>query len=120
MGQQHFHGRVGLEGQVRGEHLVHHHAKRVEVGAAIKLISALPHGLFGRHVLRRADHHPGARQSQAGILTHARLFHFGNAEVENLDHLAIGSVHQRDVVWLDVAMDHAQLVRRVQRAGALA
>ena len=117
--KQHFHRGVGLEGQVGGEHLVHHNAERIKVSPAVKLVSTLPHGLFGRHVLRRANHHTGTCQRQAGALTHARLFHFGDPKVENLDHLALRSIHQRNIVGLDVTMNHSQLVRRFQCHGGL-
>ena len=45
------------ERRVAGEHLVQHHAQRVDVGAGGDL--PLAHRLLGRHVVRRAQRHAG-------------------------------------------------------------
>ena len=60
--QNHLHRSFRLEGQFARQHTVHDNAERVEVGAAVDFIAALPHGLLGRHVLGGANHHAGLRQ----------------------------------------------------------
>ena len=55
--------RVGvLVGRAAGERLVEHHAEGPEVGPAVDVLVAAR--LLGRHVERRAEHAPGARQAR--------------------------------------------------------
>ena len=95
-------GGVALEGHTAGEHLVEHDADGVEVGRWADGQSAC---LFGREVLRGA--HDRAGLGHLGVATGTR-----DAEVGDLE-LAVG-LHQ-DVLRLDVAVDHALLVRDAER-----
>ncbi len=56
------HEGVGVERHLAGQHLVHDAADRVDVDA---VIGRLPLRLLGRHVLGRAEDHPGLRQARA-------------------------------------------------------
>jgi hypothetical protein len=85
--------RLGLEGLVAGEELVHHGADREDVGA---LVDPLAPDLLGRHVVRRAHDRP-----RLGHLGGAEP---GQAEVHDL-HRARGQ--QVDVRGLEVAVDDA-------------
>ena len=97
----HLVGRTSRERNRSGEHLVEDDAQRVDVGALIERDSL---HLLGRHVVRRADDPP--RFGQAGILE--RL---GQSEVG--DGHAPAAVDE-NVLRLQVAMNHALLVRRLQ------
>ncbi len=89
------------EGRVAREHLVEHHAERVDVGARIRRGAA---GLLEGHVLRRAHHVPARLLQVAGQV--------GEAEIEHLHLLAtVGRVHEEEVLRLDVAVHDAGLVR---------
>jgi hypothetical protein len=107
------HGRRArrLERQHAGEHLVRHHAQRVEVGAAVDL--AVAGALLGAHVRRRADGHPGGREARVAPLDHRPR----DAEVG--DHGAVAVVVEEDVVGLDVAVHHAARVGVGERVGHL-
>ena len=90
--------------QVAGQHLVHRHAERVEVGREHRA----PLELFGRHVRRAADDGRAVR----GDLEEAR-----RAEVADLQQAAVG---HEDVRRPEVAMDDALLVRVLDGVGDLA
>ena len=93
------------EGHAPGEHLEEDDAERIHVGA---WVAADAGGLFGRHVLGRArDDRARRRVARPGLARDLR-----EAEVDQLDDLApVGSVHQEEVLRLDVAVDHARPVR---------
>ena len=67
--------------------------------------------LFGAHVGRGPDRHPGLGQP----VRRRRLERAGDAEVGH-QRLAVG---EQDVLRLDVAMDHALAVGMVERVGDL-
>ena len=90
--------------QHAGEHLVHRHAERVDVGGE----DGLAMELLGRHVGRAADHGGAVRRD----LDEAR-----RAEVGDLQEPALGDQH---VARPQVAMDDALLVRVIERVADLA
>ena len=110
--RQDAHEGVRVEGHLPGEHLVHDHAERVDVGA---LVDGLPRRLLGRHVVRRAEDHPGLGElaRAAADLGHAEVEHLHEARVVPL-------LDDEDVVRLQVAVDDAARVGRVERGGDLA
>ena len=83
------------------EHLVQHHAHRIDVAARIELLAL---HLLGTHVVRRPDDQPRLRHPLM------RLGHARDAEVHQLD---LALVIDEDVLRLDVAVDDALLVRRL-------
>ena len=87
-----------LYGSTPGQHLVHRHAERVDVGGK----HGLAMELLGRHVGRAADHGGAVR----GDLDEAR-----RAEVGDLQEPALG--HQ-DVARPQIAMDDAVLMGVVE------
>ncbi len=93
-------GRAALEGKAAREHLEEHAPERVEVDRGRGLGAAR---LLGRHVLGRAEHEAGRGDAQFAL-------HLGQAEVEDLDEVAVLVVEQEDVVGLDVAVDDVELV----------
>ena len=99
--------RVGGKGHLAGEHLVQHDAEGIDIGPAV---DGLHEGVFGRHVLRRADAGAGARQARRLVQ------HLGDAEIgQQGTHVP---AHQ-NVAGFDVAVDQALLVRMVQRSRQL-
>ena len=105
--RQHLRRRAAAEGQGAAEHFVEHQADGVEVAAAIHRFGPR---LFGREVLRRADHHAAAGDAGgAGRARHAEIADVGVA----------GLVDQ-DVGRLEVAVDHAAQVRCAEPGGDLA
>ncbi len=92
-------------GQVACEHLIEHHAHRVEIGAGIDV--GPEDQRLGRHVIGRAQGHPRHRQPVLpGIVD------LGEAEVGHL-HLAVGV--DEYIGRLDVAVDDAQRMRGGER-----
>ena len=93
------------------DHLVEEAGERVDVAARVDVA---PRDLLGRHVERRADDLAGARQ----LLGAGDGGDFRQPEVDQLRrlaHLAIGS--EDDVGRLEIAMDDAGGVRRVEPPG---
>ncbi len=89
-----------------GQQLVEDHARGKEVRPAV---DGLAHELLGRHVARGAEHHAG--------LGEVRGLEPRNAEIGDLR----GAVGEDDDVGrLDVAVDHAVLVRVLERLEQLA
>ena len=100
-------GRGPLERRLAGQHLVDQDAQRVQVGLVADLGG--PADLLGGHVGGRPQGPPGGRQG-GGVEV------LGDPEVGQLD-LALAGDHQ--VRRLEVAVDHAVLVRVVQRVADL-
>ena len=112
---QHRHERVrhvvAREGSLSAQHLVEDGTECPDVGV---LVDGLAFGLLGRHVGRRAEHHPDARsrgrQGNRQRDHTARRLHslerFGEAEVEHL-HAAVG--RHLDIRGLQIAMVDAVL-----------
>ncbi|MCZ7678355.1 MAG: hypothetical protein M5U28_06110 [Sandaracinaceae bacterium] len=101
------------EGRAPGQHAVEERARRVDVGARAHGVSV---ELLGRGVARRPDEHAGGGQAPVG----ARVHQLRDAEVEQLDQLAAArDRHEEDVRWLEVAVHHAGLVRRLERGQRL-
>ncbi|OQA10463.1 MAG: hypothetical protein BWY66_00179 [bacterium ADurb.Bin374] len=93
MHQSHGVGVVGYEGQVADDHLVEGDADRVDVGSVIHV--TFSEGLFGRHVIGRAEREAASRL--AGV-----QLRLGDAEIGEF-HLSVA--RQEDVAGLDVPMD---------------
>ena len=71
--------RVGMKRRAAGEHFVHHHAQRINIGARVEFIAPHAGSLLERHICGRAEHH-------AGLRVHAGFAQLGNAEIDELDH----------------------------------
>jgi hypothetical protein len=113
--EQHLGDRLGVDGQVTGEHLVHDDAQGIDVrGGADHGAGAA--GLFRAHVRRRAHDQTGGRLVLAA---HGRIEQFGHAEVEDLDDRARGAFDDEDVVRLEIAVDDAGVVGGVEGRGDL-
>ena len=111
---EHAHEGLGVERHVAGQHLVQDAAGGVDVDAMVGLVAL---GLLGRHVLGRAEDHPGARQPRAALVERR---HLGDAEVEHLDEVGPPLARdQVDVLRLHVAVDDALIVRGAERAADL-
>jgi hypothetical protein len=93
--------RIAREWRLADEHLVRHHAERVDVGAVVG-------GWIGRRLLRRHVGRCAQRDAGAGqVRRRGGVAHrFGDTEVRNQGVAA----RQEDVLRLDVAMDDAVLV----------
>ena len=91
------------------QQLVEHDAEREEVRAPVELLAL---DLLGRHVRRAADHVARARQ-----LGGRGLGELADPEVGDLDPAVL---RHEDVGRLDVAVQHAALVRVPERFGDLA
>ncbi len=89
---------------------VERRADAEDVGAAVDAFSET-HRLLGRHERRRAERRAGTR------LVAPRLAYTRDAEVEELHHVLL---RNEDVRGLDVAVDDADLVERLQRVERLA
>jgi hypothetical protein len=93
------------ERRLARQHLVQHGRQRVLVGAAIHLLVIR---LLRAHVERRADRGAGPGQPLVGVER------AGDPEIGHERRAVPG---EEDVPGLDVAVDHAVLVRVLQRAG---
>ena len=106
--------RLSFEGLLPGQHLEQHAAEREEVGARVRFE---PFDLLRSHVLERAEN--GAlrgdarrrrRRHRAGAGDRRRV-RFREAEVEQLR----ARLRQHHVAGLQIAMDDASAMRRVER-----
>ena len=100
---------VALERPRARQHLVHHHAQREDVGALVEWVAT---HLLRRHIANGAHDHPEACQDTGDgrrRIGPGRVHQFRHAEVKNL-HAPIASKEQ--VVWLQISMDDATVVRR--------
>ena len=98
---------LGLERRHAGEHLVEHHAQRVEVGTAVERLAL---GLLRREV--RGGPHDRSVLSE-GRITAAHKGG-GNAEVGDLH---VAAVRNEDVAELDVTVDEACGMGGAERSG---
>ena len=114
-------GRLSGEGQLAGEHLVHDHAQRVDVGGRGHAAAG---DLLGGHVFRGPDHPRGP--GEPGFHT-AGLQRTGDAKVGD-DHARggarpfprrVAALHEEHVAALEVPVDHALGVRRGQAVAHL-
>ena len=99
-----------FERRAAREHSVPDRGKRVLVAARVQRL--LAHGLFGTHVVQRADDHAGTSESMR-----LRIRALGDAKIHH-HHGALRAL-QHDVLRLHVAMHDARTMRRVQREGCL-
>ncbi len=111
-----FHRRLGVEGELAGEHLVEDDRQRVDVAARVEHLALR---LLGRHELRRAEDHALLREhDRAG--PQLALGHLGEAEVEHLGVVAQAAVGgEEDVLRLEIAVDDPLEVRLLEGAAAL-
>ena len=110
------------ERQRARRHLVQHDAEREEVGARVELLAAR---LLRRHVRDRADRRArDSSDSFAVVRVRRRPTRVGGRSADQLgqpevEHLRLAARGDEDVGGLDVAMDDALRVRRVERVGDL-
>ena len=95
---------LAVKRQLAGDHLVHHYADRIEVGAAVDAL--FTRRLLGADVVDRADRLVGGGEGLG-------IRQLRNAEVGHLD---LPAAEQHDVLRLDVAVDNAAEMRVLQRA----
>jgi hypothetical protein len=97
--------RVAGKGDAPGEHLVQHHAERVDVGADVHTFGF---GLFGGNVLRRADEH---------FVRKRRFAALGEARQAKVGEINVPVAVNQNVRRFDVAVQHALRVGVRQRSG---
>ncbi len=102
------------ERPLAGQQLVDHAPDRVDVRPRVGLLAA---ALLGRDVARRTEHLARVRQP---VLERLELrVQPGQPEVDHLDHDRAVALFEEDVLGLEVAVDHARLVRRADRLADL-
>ena len=92
-------------GSSPAQHVVAEHAQRVDVAAAVDV--ELARGLLGRHVVRRAE-----RARRVGA---HRIERTQQRDAEIREHRATAAALEQNVLGLEIAMDDAVAVRRVER-----
>jgi len=97
-----------LKGQNAEQQFVEDHAERIQVGA---VISGQPQRHLWSHVFRRAHRH--AKGGQTGVKVGA----FAQAEVSQVDVVAVALALDEDVAGLQVAVQHIMGVPIFQRLG---
>ena len=95
---------LAAEGRFAGEHGKHHHPQGVQVSPVVDRFARC---LFGSHVFNRAD-----KVALGGVRVSTE--EFGNTEVREF-HGSVGGDEQ--VARLEVAMNHAMVVRALERTG---
>ena len=101
---------IARERHLARQRLVEHAAECVDVGAAVDVVAPQ---LLGRHVVERSD--PLAGRGEAAL----RGASLGKAEVGEVDVLPAPAGGHEHVRRLDVAVDEAALVCRVECGGHL-
>jgi hypothetical protein len=118
--------RLALEQPPAGQHLVEHDTERPDIGAAIDRAAG---GLLRRHVRRGAEDHPHLRRAErqrrrlrelrgrpAARRHPHRIHRLRQSEVEDFDFPFNGSF---DVLWFEISVDDALLVRFFERVSNL-
>ena len=100
-------GAVGVKGCLPGQQFIENKPQRKNVGALVQIPGQC---LLRRHIFHGADHGPGLRHP----LPFERL---GKAKIHNQDAAATRLPH--NVLRLQVAVDDADIVRRLQRPAYL-
>jgi hypothetical protein len=108
--RQHRHHVVAGERTLPGQALEEDAPEREDVAARVEIAPTF--GLLGRHVARRADHDVGGGDRR-------RLADLRDAEVDHL-HAVDATVHEEEVLGLDVAVDDAARVGDAERLGHVA
>ena len=118
MSEQHVERSVALQREDPSQHLIHHHAERIDIGAPIDSLAVRASRLFRRHVRRSANDHPCSSKRHAGSVG-IRPLDFGNSEIENLGNLLAVRDNQHNVVRFDVAMNQPELMCCIQSGSSL-
>ena len=107
-----------LDRHCPGEQLVEHDAEAVDICSGIN-DGVGGAGLLGAHVFGCADDRPNFGEGPRGCVGQARLKHLGDAEIDHLHRGAVPLVGDEDIRGLQVAMDHAALMRMLHRLADL-
>jgi hypothetical protein len=102
-----------LERRPAGQEVVERADKAVDVGADVSVAGI--DALLRRNEVGRAEHLAFVRQRPVGRDLPA---HLGQSEVEHLDHRPVPLGGEHEVAGLDVAVNHAVLVRMLQARAA--
>jgi hypothetical protein len=100
-------------GRTTRDHLEEQGAERVEVGARVDGASR---ELLRRHVARRPDEHPLARELLLALVLLGALRDLRDAEVDDLHVLTVRALDEHHVRRLEVSVHDAVPVRVAQRA----
>jgi hypothetical protein len=106
-----------LQRQAAGQQLVEEHAERIDVGAAVDVRRQAAVRLLGAHV--RRSPHGNAELRQLGDVQQRAVERLGQAEI---DHPGAGAAvfpGDQHIVRLDIAVQHAALVRVLDRRADL-
>ncbi len=90
-------------------HVKSRHAERVDIGGGRAFAEASR--LFGRHVMRRPDHHPGDGDRRFVVVLHP-----SNAEIDDLRAREVAPLEE-DVARLEIAVDDAEGVGDAEAGG---
>ena len=104
---------VSGKGLLPGRHLVEHYPEGKKIAARIERLAA---GLLRRHVNSRAgnDAHSGEGIFDGSLFTGCEMIiadQLGEAEIE---HLGLPILGQKDICWLDIAMNDPLTMRSAQ------
>ena len=97
-----------VEGRGAGQQLVEQNAQRIDVATGVD-VQAAQLGLLGTHVQRRADHLVEVGEQRA--LGELLMRGLGDAKIDDLGHRRDVVQFHQDVAGLQIAVDHAFLVR---------
>jgi len=115
---------VVIERALAGEHLVGHHAERIDVRAGGDVLAER---LLGRHVFGRSVDHtelrerlPGGAGSVFFVARELGHRHFGDAEVEHFDEVRLTvAIDEHHVLGLEIAVHDSEHVRALKCSGNL-
>ena len=114
-------GAFARKRQQAGRHFIEHNPEGEQICAAIQF---LRRGLFGRHVSDGAEHEPRTGEVYKGCLSgvaggHATGRNTGKLSQAEIYDFGVSTVGDENVRGLDVAMNNALGVRRIERIGDL-
>ena len=107
--REHPHRVFCRERQLSRQELIEDDAEGVDIGL---MVHPRPANLLGRHILRCAEDHAGARQRLPFVtILFGGFRHLGDTEIEELHVVSLpGSVDQHDVVGLEIPVNDASAV----------